>query len=249
MQSGGELFYSVWIILSLLGRRCLFQIFWNISAPMRTWVMLWPGCGLIWDGLHGGGQGRRRRPCLPRQLWGAPSWVESPFCPQPSEPDVPLHINSQFIVGFHWFWLQRSVFREDLLPVVVARVLQAMLEKSTGKEVLPLKHPNNPHHSQMRPKWRFLALFLGLYLSFWEQNKDFALPVVEKSFARTLANAVTVLILEHIWTPLCSSHQIHALRTFLKSGTLCKLVMELQRQAETCLECNLWSLWRACLGQ
>lgn len=42
----------------------------------------------------------------------------------------------------------------------------------------------------------------------------------EKSFARLLTNAVTVLISEHICTPLCSSHQIHALRAFLKSGTL-----------------------------
>lgn len=35
-----------------------------------------------------------------------------------------------------------------------------------------------------------------------------------------LTNAVTILILEHIWTSLCSSRQIHALRTFLKSETL-----------------------------
>lgn len=49
------------------------------------------------------------RPCLPRQLWGAPSWAESPFCPQPLEPDVPFVHKSQFIVGFHCIWPQRSV--------------------------------------------------------------------------------------------------------------------------------------------
>lgn len=32
-------------VLSLLGRRCFFQLFWRISACVRTWVIFWPGCG------------------------------------------------------------------------------------------------------------------------------------------------------------------------------------------------------------
>lgn len=49
-------------------------------------------------------------PALPGQLWGVTSsYAELPFCPQPLEPDVTLHIHSQFIVGFHWFWLQQSI--------------------------------------------------------------------------------------------------------------------------------------------
>lgn len=92
-------------------------------------------------------------PSLPQQLWGAPSWAESPFCPQPLEPDVPFA--HKFSV---YCWLSLNLVTEKcsgrpLLPVVVARVLQAMQEGGTGKEVLPLKqHPNKPHHSQTKVK-------------------------------------------------------------------------------------------------
>lgn len=57
-----------------------------------------------------------------------------------------------------------------------------------------------------------------------------------------LTNAVTVLILEHIWTPLCYSHQIHALRTFLKSGTLLNQAWSCKGKLRPAWSVNPWSL-------
>lgn len=124
-------------ILSLLGRRCLFQIFWNISARMRTWVKLWPGCGLRraarWrPGEETGG------PALPRQLWGAPllGWIAL-LSPAPGARCPFAHKFSVYC----WLSLDLATGKcsgRTLPPMVAARVLQAMLEESTGREVLPL---------------------------------------------------------------------------------------------------------------
>lgn len=86
--------------------------FSNILEHFCSYENVGDALARLWfeTGCTGGSRGRRRvaLPC-PGSCGVLPSWAESPFCPQPPEPDVPLHINSQFIVGFHWIWPQGSV--------------------------------------------------------------------------------------------------------------------------------------------
>lgn len=118
MQSGGELFYSV-------DPSCHFRQalpFSNILEHFCSYENVSDALARLWfetGGAVGAGRGDGR-PCLPGQLWGAPSWAESPFCPQPPEPDVPFA--HKFSV---YCWLSLDLAAEKcsgrtLLPVVVA---------------------------------------------------------------------------------------------------------------------------------
>lgn len=59
-------------VLSLLGRRCFFQLFCRIFARVRTWVIFWPGCGSGQAAVVGPGEETSGQSCLALAAVGCP---------------------------------------------------------------------------------------------------------------------------------------------------------------------------------
>lgn len=70
--------------------------------------MLWPGCGLRQAARWGLGE-EMGGPAFPGSCGVLPPGLNRPSVPSPWSQMSLLHINSQFIVGFHCIWPQRSV--------------------------------------------------------------------------------------------------------------------------------------------